>query len=146
MIKSSLTESQLSEKINSTIFFETFWLEFQQIGARSKKKGNKNILLFLVYFNCYHITLYLAKKGCLVPVLIISSSLSSMHRTGLPVLKDTGFVNSPLCSDAWYKERTARAKTDQGSTITREWAWKSAWTFSYFIFRTKSHENLKRDH
>ena len=38
MIKSSLTESQLSEKINSTIFFETFRLEFLQIGARSKKK------------------------------------------------------------------------------------------------------------
>ena len=119
MIKSSLTESQLFEKINSTIFFETFRLEFQQIGARSKKK-NKNILLFLVYFYCYHITLYLAKKGCLVPVLIISSSLSSMHRTGLPILKDTGFVSSPFCSDAWYKERTAREKTDQASTITRE--------------------------
>ena len=31
-------------------------------------------------------TLYLAKNGCLVPVLIMSSSRSSMHRTGLPTL------------------------------------------------------------
>lgn len=123
-----------------------FGQSFSKLERARKKKINKNILLFLVYFNCYHITLYLAKKGCLVPVLIISSSLSSMHRTGLPVLKDTGFVNSPFCSDAWYKERTAREKTDQASTIAREWSSKTAWAFSYFSFRTKSHQNLKRDH
>ena len=114
MIKSSLPESQLSETINPTIIFlRDFSVGVSANWSTLEKKKNKNILLFLVYFNCYHITLYLAKKGCLVPVLIISSSLSSMHRTGLPVLKDTGFVNSPFCSDAWYKERTAQEQTDQ---------------------------------
>lgn len=40
-------------------------------------------------------TLYLAKKGCLPPVISISSSRSSMQRTGRPVLREASEGQKP---------------------------------------------------
>lgn len=48
-----------------------------------------------IHFICMH-TLYLPRKGCLPPLISMSSSRSSMHRTGRPVLFKNTFIRQSL--------------------------------------------------
>lgn len=48
-----------------------------------------------IHFMCMH-TLYLPRKGCLPPLISMSSSRSSMHLTGRPVLLKDTFIRRSL--------------------------------------------------
>lgn len=48
-----------------------------------------------IHFTCMH-TLYLPRKGCLPPLINMSSSRSSMHLTGRPVLSKDTFIRQSL--------------------------------------------------
>lgn len=66
-----------------------FFLQLLQIVLRKVRVHPKEVALPALAQPPTSGTLYLPRKGCLPPVISMSSSRSSMQRTGQPVLRET---------------------------------------------------------